>query len=124
MGSAAIFEKMSLKEASPMTVFTVRSVFMACCLVAVSFFSQGLRPLVQISGKTLFFILVPAVFALVFVSLYFSILKNDLASRVIPIISSAPLVTVLLSLWLLAEPFSWRRLVGALFIVAGVALVK
>lgn len=124
MGSAAIFEKVSLKDASPMTVFTIRTVFMAVCLVAVSFFSQGLRPLVQISGRTLLFIIVPATFALIFVSLYFSILKHDLASRVVPIISSAPLVTVLLSIWFLAEPFSWRRFIGALFIVAGVSLVK
>ena len=76
MGTAAIFEKASLKEASPMTVFTIRTLFMSCCLVAMSTFSQGLRPLVQISGQTLLFILVPAVFATIFVSLYFSILKH------------------------------------------------
>ena len=124
MGTAAIFEKASLKEASPMTVFTIRTLFMSCCLVAMSTFSQGLRPLVQISGQTLLFILVPAVFATIFVSLYFSILQHDLASRALPLISSAPVVTVLLSIFFLGEPFSWRRFIGALLIVVGVSLVK
>lgn len=124
MGSAAIFEKASLKGASPLTVFTIRTLFMSLCLVTVATFSQGLRPLTEISGKTLLFILIPAIFATIFVGLYFSILKDDLASRVIPIISSAPLVTVLLSILFLGEPFSWKRLIGAILVVAGVSLVK
>ncbi len=124
MGTAAIFEKASLRDTTPLTVFTIRTLFMALCLVTASAFFQGLRPLVEVSGRTLTLILVPAAFATVFVSIYFSILKHDLASRVVPIISCAPLVTFLLALMFLGEPFSWRRLLGALLIVGGVVLVK
>jgi transporter family protein len=123
-GSAAIFEKVSLKEATPMTVFTIRSLFIVVLLLFVSFFSQGWRPLMQVSGKTLFFILLPATLATMFVGLYFSILKNDLASRVVPIIAGAPLVTAILSILFLGEPFSWKRVIGAILVVAGVILVK
>ncbi len=123
-GTAPIFEKASLKEATPLTVFTIRNLFMTLLLFAITFFYQGLRPLTQVSGKTLLFILIPATLATIFVSLYFILLRNDLASRIVPIISGAPLMTVFLSILFLGEPFSWKRLVGAILVVAGVSLLK
>ena len=123
-GTAAIFEKVSLKGASPLTVFTIRSFSMTVWLMAAMALSTGLKPLFQVSGKTLLFILIPAVFATIFVGIYFSILKNDLASRVVPIIAGAPLVTYFLSVFILDEPLSWKRLIGVGLIVAGVSLVK
>lgn len=123
-GTAAIFEKASLRDASPGTVFTLRSLFMTSCLVIYFLFTGQGRTLTEVSGRTLFLILMPGAMALVFLTIYFSILKQDLASRVIPIIGAAPLVTVILSLLFLGEPFSWKRILGALLIVGGVALVK
>lgn len=123
-GSAAIFEKASLKDATPLTVFTIRSFVMTLILVVACLVTGSTRSLTQVSGRTFLWILLPAVFATTFVWLYFSILKNDLASRVFPILSAAPLVTVLLSVMFLGEPFSWKRLVGAALIVGGVSLVK
>jgi uncharacterized membrane protein len=124
MGTAAIFEKASLKGATPLTVFTLRSVFILVFLVGACLMTQGFRPLWEVSGKTLALILIPAILATAFVGLYFSILKNDLASRVVPIIAGAPLVTVLLSTLFLGEPFSWKRLIGVILVVVGVSLVK
>lgn len=123
-GTAAIFEKASLRDATPTTIFTLRSLYMTLCLIGFCLFSGNMRSLFEISGRTLALILLPASFAIAFLSLYYSVLKQDLASRVIPIISGAPLVTVLLSILFLGEPFSWRRVLGAILIVAGVSLVK
>lgn len=123
-GTAAIFEKASLRDATPLVVFTIRSAFITLVLIGGCLATGGLRPIFQVSGRTLLFIVVPAVFATGFLMIYFSILKTDLASRVFPIVATAPLVTVFLSVMFLGEPFSWRRLAGAVLIVAGVSLVK
>jgi uncharacterized membrane protein len=123
-GSAAIFEKASLRDATPLTVFTIRSLFISVLLAGACAAFGNVRPLFQVSPRTMVLICVPALLATAFVFLYFNILKNDLASRVFPILAAAPLVTVLLSVTFLGEPFSWRRLAGAVLIVAGVALVK
>ncbi|HSA60471.1 MAG TPA: EamA family transporter [bacterium] len=123
-GAAAIFEKASLRDAAPLTVFTIRSVFISVLLMSACLVAGNVKPLFQVSGRTLGLILIPAVLATTFVGVYFSILKNDLASRVFPILAAAPLVTMVLSVTFLGEPFSWKRLAGAVLIVAGVVLVK
>lgn len=123
-GSAAIFEKASLKEATTLTVFTIRSLIISAILVVTCLVAGNVRPLFQVSGRTLSLIIIPAILATSFVALYFSILKNDLASRVFPILSAAPLVTVILSIIFLNEPLSWKRVLGAVLIALGVSLVK
>ena len=123
-GVSAIFEKASLRDATAGTVFTIRSLYMTLLLLAYALFSGEYRALTQVSGRTLGLILLPGSLAVVFLLIYYSILKQDLASRVVPIIAGAPLVTVLLSVLFLGEPFSWKRLLGALLIVGGVSLVK
>jgi transporter family protein len=123
-GSAAIFEKASLRDATPLTIFTLRSLFISVLLLGACLVFGNVKPLFQVSGRTALLIAVPAVLATTFVFLYFTILKDDLASRVFPILAAAPLVTTLLSVMFLNEPFSWKRLVGAVLIVGGVALVK
>lgn len=123
-GSAAIFEKASLRDASPLTVFTLRSFFISFLLILACVVFGNVKPLFHVSGRTALLIAVPALLATTFVFLYFNILKDDLASRVFPIMAAAPLVTTFLSVLFLGEPFSWKRLAGACLIVAGVVLVK
>ena len=123
-GGAAIFEKASLQGATPLVVFTLRSLIMTTCLLAACFLTNSFKVMTQVSGRTFLLILIPALFATTFVWMYFSILKNDLASRVFPIMAAAPLVTVILSVIFLGEPFSWKRLIGVILVVVGVSLVK
>lgn len=123
-GAAAIFEKASLRDASPLTVFTLRSLLMTVILLGACLAFGNIKPLAQISGRTALLIATPALFATSFVFLYFSILKDDLASRVFPILAAAPLFTVIFSVFFLGEPFTWKRLFGAVAIVLGVFLVK
>ena len=123
-GSAAIFEKASLRDATPLTVFTLRSLVISFLLVSACLVLGQVKPLFAVSGRTAGLIVVPAILATSFVFLYFSILRHDLASRVFPILAAAPLVTVVLSVMFLGEPFSWKRLLGAVLVAAGVALVK
>lgn len=123
-GSASIFEKISLREAHPLTIFTIRSLFMTFCLLLICVFFQGIRPLFEVSAKTLLYTLIPAVLATAFVLIYFTVLKQDMVSRVVPITSMSPLFAVLLSVCFLSEPFSWKRMIGVLLIVSGLSLVR
>ena len=55
---------------------------------------------------------------------YFILLKVSLASKVVPLVATYPLVTAILSTLFLKEPITIERLLGTVFIVAGVFLVK
>lgn len=54
---------------------------------------------------------------------YYAALKHGDASAVALVMAASPLVTVAAAAWWLGEPLSWPRILGAVLIVAGVALV-
>lgn len=124
MGAAAIFEKLSLKEASPLGVFTLRSIVMTLILIVLSFATAQYREYTHYQGITYLWILIPTLLATVFLLLYFTALKGDLASRVVPVVAIAPVFTLIYAVLFIGEPFSIKRLGGVLLIVVGVLLVK
>ncbi len=56
--------------------------------------------------------------------LLISALSRGDASVVVPVTAAYPVLTAILSVLVLSEPFSWLRLCGTVLIVAGVALVS
>ena len=124
MGSSVVIEKASLKGGSPLIIFTLRSCFMTLALLAVVFITGRYREMAHISFTTHSLVVTAALMGMVFLVLYYTILKQDLASRVFPILSIAPVVTLLCSVLFLGEPFTWRRLIGILLAVLGVALIR
>jgi uncharacterized membrane protein len=124
IGISAIPEKLSLKEASPVGVFFIRSFILFVLLSIFALFKGNVREHFQYQAMTYLWIAIPAVLVSCWMLIYFNILQGDLASRVVPIVATAPLFTVLFSVLLLGEPFSLKRLAGALLIVIGVVLVK
>jgi uncharacterized membrane protein len=124
MGLASLFEKMSLKDATPLTVLTLRTVTMAVLLLAYSFFAQSQKEWVQLTFKTHVFIIVPAILAIFFVGSYFMALQQGTISRVVPIIATAPLFAVIFSLIFLGDPLSFKRMIGTVLIILGVILVR
>ncbi|OGP13193.1 MAG: hypothetical protein A3I75_04780 [Deltaproteobacteria bacterium RIFCSPLOWO2_02_FULL_50_16] len=124
MGLASLFEKLSLKEATPLTALTLRIVMMGVILLGFSFVTQAFREWTQLSAKTYLWIFIPAVLAIFFVLSYFSALQEGLISRVVPIVATAPLFALLFSVLLLNEPLSWKRVVGVALVVVGIIFVK
>ncbi len=124
MGLGAIFEKLSLKEASPLAVFTIRSCLICILLLLISFFTGQYRSFGDFSGRTYLWIVIPALMATVFLWLYFSVLQGDLASRVVPLVAVAPVFTLFYSVLFLGEPLSLSRVIGVFLITMGVLLVK
>ncbi len=124
MGTAAIFEKLSLREASPLGVFTLRSILMTALLLIISLVTADYREYPRYSAATYLWIAIPALLATAFLLLYFTALKGDLASRIVPVVATAPIFTLFYAIAFLGEPMSWKRLGGAALIVLGVWLVK
>jgi transporter family protein len=56
--------------------------------------------------------------------LYFAALRGGQASRVVPFVAAYPLVTVLLSMLILREPFTLPRAAGAACVVVGVLVLR
>lgn len=124
-GIAPIFEKWSLVRASPLTVLTVRSLVVSATLVVVGFLSGQLQDLRRVDGP-LFLLIAMGGFlgSLTGLFIYFWALKQDLASTVVPVAGSYPLVAAILGILFLGEPLSIQRLVGACLVALGVFLVR
>lgn len=124
-GIAPIFEKWSLLRASPFTVLTVRSLVVSTVLVVVGFLSGQLQELRRVDGS-LFLLIAMGGFlgSLAGLFIYLWALKQDLASTVVPVAGSYPLVAAILGILFLAEPLSFQRLLGACLVVLGVLLVR
>jgi bacterial/archaeal transporter family protein len=124
-GVAPIFEKWSLLRASPLTVLTVRSLVVSAMLVAVGVVTGRLRDLREVDAPLFVLIALGGVLgSLIGLFVYFWALKHDLASTVVPVAGSYPLVTALLGVLLLGEVPSAQRLVGVVLVVVGVLLVR
>ena len=55
---------------------------------------------------------------------FYHALKSGAMSQVTPVAGAYPLVAALLGWWVLREPLTVSRLVGVLFVIAGVALLR
>lgn len=124
MGAAVIFEKLSLREGSPIGIFAIRSVIITVILLGIALIGGHFREMMSYQPRTYLWILIPALLATVFIWLYFSVLQVDLASRVFPLVATAPVFTLFYSAVFLGEPMSFKRIGGVLLITIGILLVK
>ena len=115
----------SLLRASPLTVLTVRSLVVSAALIVVGLLTGQLRDLRRVDTSLFLLIAAGGVFGgLVGLFIYFWALKQDLASTIVPVAGTYPLVAAILGILFLGESFSLQRLLGALFVVLGVFLVR
>lgn len=115
----------SLLRASPLTVLTVRSLVVSAALIVVGLLTGQLRDLRRVDTSLFLLIAAGGVFGgLVGLFIYFWALKQDLASTIVPVAGTYPLVAAILGILFLGESFSLQRLFGALFVVLGVFLVR
>ncbi len=124
-GVAPVFGKAGLVSVEPQAALAARSLIVAAVMLAWTIAAGGIRFLSGLPGRSLGLIAGEALCASVLGHLfYFRALKVGEASRVSPIMSSAPLLTVLLAALFLGEKLTPAKLAGAAFIVAGVALLR
>lgn len=124
-GITPIFEKLSLVKASPLTVITLRFIFTTTCVIAASLVTGRYREIASVDGRTLLWIFLAGLLGgVVGLLIYFSVLKQDLTSRIVPIAATFPLFTALYAFIFLHETISIQRLVGIVFIVVGLIFVN
>ena len=124
-GIAAIFDKLALGKSGPFAGLMARQFILTAVLLLVATGSGQLRGILALEGRSaLFFGLSGICGGAAGLLFYYYALSIGRASLVVPITATYPLVTALLSWAILAESFTFSRMVGTACIVLGVWLVK
>ena len=124
-GSAPILEKYGLKEADEITALTLRYIAIFFVLLFVNIFTGNFSSLSKVSSKTILAFSGSGLLAgILGMWAYFKILKINPSSKIVPLTATFPLVTVILSIFLLKENVTWQRILGTILIISGVFLVK
>ena len=124
-GVSPILEKWALAEVSPFVGVTVRSLAIAVMVLVAVVVLGRTGQLTHLPIRPLgLFALSGFLAGLLGMWTYLYALKLEGASKVVPIAASYPLVTALLSVSLVGEELSLRRLLGTVLVVAGICLVR
>ncbi len=124
-GISPIFEKLSLARTAPFTAMTIRFIFTTSLVVIISIGTGHFRDIKNVDAVSLIWIclggLVGGVIGLL---LYFVVLKENLASHVVPLAASFPLFTTFYAYIFLKEQISAVRLAGIFLVVIGIVLIN
>ncbi len=122
MGVLGIWSRYALRQVSWQGLIGLTALGYAVVVAVILVSRQPLRAKAPGSSPTLDWVIAglgAVIPSLALVFLYVALGKGD-ASKVIPLGSVYPLVTVVLAAILLGEPLTWKVAIGALLVVAGV----
>lgn len=123
-GLGPIFEKLSMREASPLGLLTLRSVIVSAVLLFLVLAMGRTQELLHLSMVTYLWITASALIAGVLgLGLYFVALQAGLASRIAALTGAYPLATALFAVLFLGEMYTFQRLIGTVLVIAGLMLV-
>lgn len=124
-GLNPIFEKLALNGATPFAMITIRFAFTTFCLAVITFATGRIDQILQVDRSTLFWILLSGLAGgLIGLFIFFTALKQDDASRIVPIVASFPMFTAFYAYIFLKENISTMRMVGIGFVVIGLILIN
>ena len=124
-GLNPIFEKLAIGGTTPFAMITIRFVFTSVCLLVITFFTGKTSEIAEVDRYTLFWILLSGLAGgLIGLFLYFTALKQDDASRIVPIVASFPMFTAFFAWIFLRENITPLRIVGIVFVVTGLILIN
>ncbi len=124
-GATPILEKTGLAKVDPLVGVTIRSAIVTAGLFVITFLLGKGRALLELDGRSILLFGVSGIMAgLLGMWTYFSALKMEATSKIVPIAACYPLVTALLSVLILKEGVTPQRIIGTALIVSGVWLVK
>jgi bacterial/archaeal transporter family protein len=122
-GLAPVFAKVGLRNLSPMTGLAIRTGVTTILLTGWMLMDGSLFRLNQITMPAFFILGCEAILAtLIGDWAYYSAVKRGPASLVTIIMACSPLVTITLSVLLLGEAVTIRRIIGVLLIIGGIVL--
>lgn len=124
-GITPIFEKMGLEKVDPLIGVTIRSTIVTAGLFFLIFLLGKGKALMEMDGKSfLLFGISGLMSGLLGMWTYFTVLKMEATSKIVPIAASYPLVTAVLSFFILKEGLTLPRVIGTVLIVVGIWFVK
>ena len=124
-GATPILEKIGLAKVDPLIGVTIRSATVTAGLFVLTFLLGKVKALVELDGKSFLIFGASGVMAgLLGMWTYYTVLKVEATSKIVPIAACYPLVTALLSVLILKEGVTFSRIVGTALIVSGIWLVK
>lgn len=124
-GATPILEKMGLSKVDPLVGVTIRSAIVTAGLLILTISLGKGRDLISVDGKSLLLFGASGLLAGLFgMWTYYTALKMEATSKIVPIAASYPLITALLSVVILDEGLSLPRVIGTVLIVSGLWLVK
>lgn len=124
-GIAPAFGKIGLKGVHPMDGLTARTMITVFLVGTWAFFSGSVSRIHTITLKGWIFLAVEAFLATFAGDLaYYAAIKWGHIGEVSLVLSISPLITLFIGCWLMGESLSLMKLLGAVFIVAGLVLVS
>lgn len=124
-GSVPVLEKLGLIKLDPTIAVAIRSFVITLCLLLYLIGNGRLSELLTVDARSLLLLAASGICAgLIGQITYFYALKFGEASRIVPLVGSFPLLTVLLAMLLLGESLTWTKLSGAILVAAGIFLLK
>jgi transporter family protein len=124
-GATPILEKIGLAKVDPLVGVTIRSAIVTVGLLIITFLMGKGRALTELDGKSILLFGASGVMAgLLGMWTYYTALKMESTSKIVPIAACYPLVTALLSTLVLKEGVTFPRIIGTALIVLGILLVK
>ncbi len=109
----------------PLVGVTIRSAIVTAGLFLLTFLLGKGRALTELDGKSILLFGASGMMAgLLGMWTYYSALKMEATSKIVPIAACYPLVTALLSVLILKEGVTLHRVFGTALIVSGIWLVK
>lgn len=124
-GVAAIFDKLALGKTPPFTGLMVRQFILTGVLLCLGLATGRLGSMIVLEWRTIFLFGLSGICGgALGLWTYYHALRLGGASLVVPISATYPLITVLLSWLILHEGLTLPRVIGTIFIVLGIWLVK
>lgn len=124
-GLNPIFEKIAIEGTTPLAMITIRFVFTSVCLLLITFFTGRTNEITSVDRYTLFWILLSGLAGgLIGLFIYFTALKQDDASRIVPIVATFPMFTAFFAWIFLRENITPLRILGIAFVITGLVLIN
>ncbi len=122
-GVTSIIAKMGLKNVSGDTAVAVRTVFVIVIVWINMFAFRHVRELKLLSFNDIGFLALSALTTSLSWIFYYKAIKIGNVSEVALIDKASILITLLLSFWILREPFSMKILLGGGLVLAGLLVL-
>jgi transporter family protein len=122
-GLTAVIAKFGLKNVSGDTGVAIRTTFVFLLVWLNALASRHIRDVTQLTSKDVLFLAISGLTTTLSWIFYYRAIKMGDVSVVAVIDKASIVITLLLSFWLLKEPFTWRIAIAACLIISGLLVL-